>query len=168
MKGCVLLLKNETTPKLNRSQINRVFSSEKQLSYGQLYLNWHRPIGIIMSLIFNCFQLVGSYEEWKDVLQMAIMFSFYWSDLNSFSDRDEENVNIISVQDLAEGWTAWGRWGDCIGTCGYGTHSRERFCLSAGPGASGAGCYGSYVESKPCRHRYACQKIDNIYGLYTW
>ena len=159
MNSCVLLLKNETTPKLNRSQIDRVFSSEKQELWPAIS-QLHRPIGIIMSFILfsACWQFWGV----KGCLTYGHNVFFHWSDLNSFSGRDKENADIISVQDVAEGWTVWGRWGDCIGTCGYGTHSRERFCLSAGPEASRAGCHGSYVESKACRHRYACPK----YGLH--
>ncbi|CAK8678214.1 unnamed protein product [Clavelina lepadiformis] len=58
---------------------------------------------------------------------------------------------INTVDKVAEacnkacGWSSWGNWGKCSGSCGSGTKIRRRVC------ESGYGCAGMSLEAVACR-----------------
>ncbi|KAF6034804.1 hypothetical protein EB796_006882 [Bugula neritina] len=54
-------------------------------------------------------------------------------------------------------WGSWSSWSRCSKTCGTGTQSRSRRCLTRygyHHGSSSRGCYGKSYETRYCN--YGC------------
>lgn len=49
---------------------------------------------------------------------------------------------------------SWGAWSACSETCGTGTRSRKRECLTPIPAGSEEACYGGEIYTEPCLIRH--------------
>ena len=54
------------------------------------------------------------------------------------------------------GWSSWGGWSDCSGTCGRSERVRTRRCDSPVPRFTGRNCDGSADEIEVCDNRVHC------------
>ncbi|KAI8490945.1 hypothetical protein Bbelb_313640 [Branchiostoma belcheri] len=54
------------------------------------------------------------------------------------------------------GWSDWGPWSACVGTCGVGTETRDRTCTNPAPANGGADCDGPDQETQACDTGVSC------------
>ncbi|XP_035688793.1 SCO-spondin-like [Branchiostoma floridae] len=57
------------------------------------------------------------------------------------------------------GWSNWGPWSSCSGTCGLGTRTRDRTCTNPAPDNGGADCVGESQEAQQCNTGVSCPGI---------
>ena len=67
------------------------------------------------------------------------------------------NINTIAtvcINVLVDGgWSMWGNWSSCSGTCGIATKTRIRTCSQPAPQNGGAQCPGNHTQIHACFDR---------------
>ena len=58
-------------------------------------------------------------------------------------------------------WSGWESWGECTGTCMYGSQSRHRYCSL--PEWDGNDCYGDDTQTRGCE----MDSSDACDGMHT-
>ncbi|XP_059089002.1 properdin-like isoform X3 [Tigriopus californicus] len=82
--------------------------------------------------------------------------------LESFSNQlTEQEINYI--EEVDGGWGEWTSWGECSGTCGTTTMSRNRECSNPPMKHNGKPCPGQMKEFQQCEFLGPCP----IHGAWT-
>ncbi|XP_045163533.2 SCO-spondin-like [Mercenaria mercenaria] len=74
--------------------------------------------------------------------------------------------NLCNNQNLGPPgpWSEWGPWSPCDVTCGNGTRSRDRHCITGPPGS----CSGNSTETEHCQQDPCQEPLDCYSCLIGW
>ncbi|KAK6764055.1 hypothetical protein RB195_024401 [Necator americanus] len=64
------------------------------------------------------------------------------------------------------GWSEWGEWTDCAGSCTDAHRSRTRFCSEPRPSQGGKPCSGSDYELQSCENDCG-RSVDGSWGKWS-
>ena len=114
----------------------------------------------------------GGGEDEPDTVESTdgVSYSAYVHDMLEGYKEVEENftdvIRIIANPELSNAnWGLWSEWGKCSETCGKGTRTRYRGCLSGDIDDPGCGFKGSY-QDKECLIR-VCRPEWQIWEQWT-
>ena len=82
--------------------------------------------------------------------------------------ENAEDVKVAEAAQIAElkgGWSAWSDYGDCSVTCGIGSKTRIRTCISPISPNGGSACIGEDSETMGCED-IACPGIYSCITAY--